>query len=120
MNRVTPYAMTSAAIQQNPGMMMHNDEPLIGAEEDYEARQSIELTHEQARLSPDVIGEIAWGAYQNIDENRLCPDKGRSMMMGDLVLVEVNGKKPVWMIVAAMGFENVTRLIADRDLVSSS
>lgn len=119
MNRITPYTITSAALSANPGLMLQFRDAKIGDASYYEARQPIEITDEQAAGDAEAIGEIAWATYQNLDEDRMCPDDGRSMMVGDLVLVEREGQPDTWVVVAPMGFKDVTDMVKLRNLFSS-
>ena len=117
MNRIIPFAITEKAFEKafyaNPSLIMDGDIPILGNQDDYEPRPAIDLTEAQANMSPQDIAEIAWITYQNIDKNRRSPDSGRSMMIGDLVLIELEGQSPVWLTVAVMGFKDVSEHMKD-------
>lgn len=118
MNRATPFVLTREAMTAKPELMLQRSNPTLGAVEDYERRDTLVLTADQATQSNEDIAEIVWSRFQNIDDDHLCPDGGRSLMMGDLVYVQVEGREPAWLIAMAMGFQDVTDLVAKRALLT--
>lgn len=100
----TPLEMTTEFFRNNAGYGP------VGTPQDYNERQSIEV-EDGGRNGP--LEEV-WRTFQNIDENNLCPDGGRSLMVGDLVrMVDLDGEKidRVRLFkVASCGFEQVSGL----------
>jgi hypothetical protein len=74
----------------------------VGDSTNYISKPSMEVEGD----TPEAACEQVWSTYQNIDENRKTPDGGRSMMVGDLVLLQGQGSNDVRLYRAAsVGFE---------------
>lgn len=77
--------------------------PGIGTRADYEERAPV--TFHPGRERALAAAEHVFHVFQNIDENHMCPDVGRSMMCGDLVeLTDSDGNKVV-LRCATVGFD---------------
>lgn len=110
---VTPYCMTRAILTSDPMAMLarenrHTVHPLSS----YEKRQMIEVD----AADEHAACECAWSTFQNLDDDHLCPDGGRSLMVGDMVEVvcvdEQRGGHFSWWICCSFGW---TETIAPRD-----
>ena len=86
-SRALPLFMTDDFFRQTGGYAAS-----CGTRADYEERevQSFDPPMESARQAAERVFHI----FQNIDENHMTPDAGRSMMVGDCVeLTDSNGTK---------------------------
>jgi hypothetical protein len=73
----TPLAMTQEFFGKTYG---YGD---VGTPQDYVERQTVEV---DAIDVPDALCKV-WEIFQNIEAPRLCPDGGRSLMVGDIIRV---------------------------------
>ena len=97
----TPLAMTQDFFRTNAGYGE------VGTPQDYVERQTIEVEAQSLRFA----AEETWKVFQNIDENRLCPDGGRSLMVGDIIrLRNCDDETETLMRVASFGFEEIRSL----------
>ena len=111
--KITPFCLTHKSIMADPmatfaSESRHMIQPLSG----YEERQTIVVDAEDAHAAC----EMAWQTFQNIDENWQTPDRGRSLMVGDMVRLE-NEKATTWWICCSFGWtqtlepgENIKRI----------
>lgn len=97
----TPLAMTREFFSSNAGYGP------VGSPQDYEERQTIEV---EAPSVQHVLNEV-WRTFQNVDDNWLCPDNGRSLMVGDVIRVANEyGENVTLHKVDSVGFEEVRSL----------
>lgn len=99
---VTPYCMTRSTLTSDPMAMLardnrHTVHPLSG----YEKRQTIEVNV----ADEYAASECAWSTFQNLDEDYMCPDGGRSLMVGDMVQVVDENEVETWLICCSFGWE---------------
>jgi len=102
---VRPYAITNEFLYNHPLIGLVADQKshhfLIGDKPDYTPRMSrcVPVVHQQIDLRDngvttfktiDMAATLAqvWDDFQNIDELHRTPDGGRSLMVGDICLVE--------------------------------
>lgn len=97
----TPLAMTQDFFRSNAGYGP------VGTSQDYEERQTIEVEAETV----DYVLDIVWETFQNIEPPRMCPDGGRSLMVGDIIRVANEyGENVTLHKVVSIGFEEVRSL----------
>ncbi len=72
-----------------------------GAADDYVERQTLDVDAD----NPECAAEKVWTVFQNIDGDRRCPDGGRSMAVGDLVVLTDPAGEQILLKAVACGFE---------------
>lgn len=98
--RVTPFCLSQAIAMSDPmATLARENRHTVQAISNYDERPAIEVDVEDAHAAC----ECAWATYQNIDETRQCPDRGRSLMVGDMVRVEGAGEV-TWWICCSIGW----------------
>ena len=98
---MTPFCLTRDIMMKDPMATFarpekHVVQPLSG----YEERQTIEI-EEDSDLS---ACENIWNVFQNLTEDHLTPDGGRSLMVGDMVRMNKDGEVS-WWICCSFGWE---------------
>lgn len=97
----TPLAMTTEFFSKTAG---YGD---VGTPQDYTERQTVAVDAEAV----DEVLNIVWERFQNIEAPRMCPDGGRSLMVGDIIRVTNEfGEESGLHKVAYFGFEEVRSL----------
>jgi hypothetical protein len=97
----TPLAMTQSFFQETFGYGE------VGTPQDYVERQTIAV---EAETLTDVLNKT-WDTFQNVEHPHVCPDGGRSLMVGDIIRVSnEHGEDVVLRRVASFGFEEVRSL----------
>lgn len=105
--RATPFTIADAFLEKRflatiAGPSRHAVLPMA----EYQERATIEI---------DLVGDVessveqVWIRFQNIDDDHLTPDGGRSMMTGDLVRIVDDGERESWWIACSIGFASTTR-----------
>lgn len=75
----------------------------LGIRDDYDVRTS-EVYRENDAAK---VLERVWNRFQNIEPPHVCPDGGRSMMVGDLIGLQYADGSTGFFMVAAVGFTAV-------------
>lgn len=109
---VQPYTMTGDGMKARveSGSFMMTAPSALGCKrngatdkaEHYQARMAhaVDVASEE-----DAIAEM-WDLYQNIDENRLTPDRKQSMQSGDLVFCHTTGQ---WWLCCSFGWDRIEK-----------
>ena len=96
----TPHCMTTEFFQANTGWGDH------GEMADYEPRLTVQVEAD----SPTSAASQIFTQFQNLDDDHLTPDDGRSLMVGDLVMLqEPYGSKVHWLKIEPIGFKIIER-----------
>lgn len=113
--KITPFALSSDILGKDPMVSFARQEKhVVEAIGNYEERQLLEVEAE----NPNEACEIVWAQYQNIDENRLTPDRKRSLMVGDMArMVDAHGEES-WWIVCSMGWAKTAKPGAERNEIA--
>lgn len=103
--KATPLAMTQKFFKEMFGY------DVIGITSDYEVRQTIEV---EAGTRIGACDKV-WQVFQNVDDDWLCPDNGRSLMVGDIVKLEPadvdeDGEGVSYHRIASMGWDRLKGL----------
>ena len=90
---VTPFCLSQAIITADSMATLAREERhTVQALKNYDERQTIVAEADDAHAAC----ESAWKAFQNIDEEWMTPDGGRSLMVGDMVRVQCGGTFTWW------------------------
>ena len=98
----TPFAMTTEFFSGAGGLAGLTGEYGELMSSNYSERQTVQVEGK----TPKAAAEQVWEIFQNIDDDHLTPDDGRSLMVGDLVRLRENGTD-TWLQVATFGFKVV-------------
>lgn len=106
--QITPFCLSQAIIMADSmATLAREDRHTVRALNNYDERQTIVAEADDAHAAC----ECAWKAFQNIDEDWKTPDGGRSLMVGDMVRVQL-GDTTTWWICCSFGW---TETVAPTD-----
>jgi hypothetical protein len=98
--RVTPFCLGRAILAIDAmASLAREGRHTVQALSAYDERPTIEVE----AVDIHAACEAAWATYQNVDEDRKCPDGGRSLMVGDMARVEADSVTH-WMICCSIGW----------------
>lgn len=98
---VIPHALSHAIIRKDAMAVFACERAhVVQAKGDYDLRLTIQV---EAEDEHDACGK-AWTVYQNIDDDRMTPDGGRSLMRGDMLLVIDEDEVASWWIACSVGW----------------
>lgn len=98
--RATPFCMDTRSPRYDlDASFAHGHRHTIMPRDLYKERQTIEVD----ATDPHDACEALWMRFQNIDEDRLTPDGGRSLMTGDLARIEHDGRT-TWFVCCSVGW----------------
>lgn len=99
---VTPFSITERVFLEDPmATLARGGRHIIQTRNGYDERHSFTV---EASALHDACEE-AWKRYQNIDEGRQTPDRGRSLMTGDMVRLVNDDADETWWICCSFGWE---------------
>jgi hypothetical protein len=79
---IIPHALSHAVMRRDPmAALVRERLHVVQAQSDYDLRATIQI---EAEDEHDACAK-AWMLYQNIDDDRMTPDGGRSLMKGDML-----------------------------------
>lgn len=96
----TPFCMTPEYFRK---VAQHGLDLPVGSRSDYDHR----LSERYDESEVETVLEKVWERFQNLEDPHVCPDGGRSMMVGDLVRLDFEDGSKAYHMVAAMGFKSV-------------
>lgn len=97
----TPYTIKPEAfVADVRSILVKPNDHRVLRMEDYTKRKALVVKAEGAREACDTV----WMKYQNISHMKRTPDKGRSMMTGDLVHIVDEKNEESWWIVCSLGW----------------
>ncbi len=98
---VTPLAMSEEIFLKDPmASFARPDSHTVQAISDYENRPETEVEADEILAACEKV----WTMFQNIDEDHLCPDDGRSLMVGDMLKVTDEDDKTSYWICCSFGW----------------
>ena len=98
---ITPYALKNVA--RSAAMIISTDPIDERKASDFDKRQSFEFEG-----SPEDGATEAWRRFQNIDDDHIVPDGGRSLVIGDLACVSAPGEDDLWYVFTLGGLIEVS------------
>lgn len=98
--RATPFCMDMASPRYDlDASFAHEHRHTIMPLDLYKERQTIEVDADDEHDACEAL----WTRFQNLDEDRLTPDGGRSLMTGDMARIENDGRV-TWWICCSIGW----------------